>query len=87
MTAEEIYNIAHNQGAKFFYPEDIHCRLFEVCAFRYVGDPDTIKYCDYYSPQQVKTMTKNEFMEEFRDVTTFLDVLTYDVKFTYYDFG
>ena len=83
MTAEEIYKVSLEEGTQFFFPEDIHCRLFEVGAFRHIGDPDVIKYRDYYSPEQVKEMTKAEFLEQFKDVTTFLDALTYDIKFTY----
>ena len=74
MTIQEIYNYVNKTGNKFFFPEDMNGFVFDANC--YDGwESDNVDCYDYFTGELVRTMSKDDFVREYGEVTTFLDAL------------
>ena len=83
MTAQEIYQNLIEKSQDFFFPEDINCYVFDINP----DDWSSVDYRDYFTKHHVGTMTKEQFLEKYKDITTFEVAFFGKIHFDYYNFA
>jgi len=83
MNAQEAYNNLIEKSQHFFFPEDINCYIFDIN----VDDMSSVDYMDYYTKRHVGTITKEQFFDRYKDITTFEVAFVGKVHFDYYQFS